>query len=234
MEQTTTGLRTATKDQTHSTAHHRTSRVLLHNMYFLFQGKSYEQVETVAMESPVSIMISDIYMQHFEEVALRTAENPPRLWKRLVDVTFVIQCTENKEDFLHHTNSINQAVKFIVEDTQPDGSIPSLDTLAAPEQNRTLSTKFIRKPTNMDCCLHWDSHHHPAAKYTLNTLVNSAKTVCSIPELLRTDQNHLREVPIKCKHLAWTLDRMEHKTSNKASLKTKTTQNHQTDPWGIL
>ena len=46
------------------------------------------------MGSSVSPVIANIYMEHFEEVVLRTVENSPRLWKRFVDEAFVIQCIE--------------------------------------------------------------------------------------------------------------------------------------------
>ena len=72
--------------------------------------------------------------------ALRTAENPPRLWKRFVDDTFVIQHIVHNEDFLQHINNIDSAIQLTVEDTRPDGSVPFLDTLVTPEHNGRLTT----------------------------------------------------------------------------------------------
>ena len=37
----------------------------LHNTYFSFQNKFYEQVEGVSMGSPVSPKIANLYMEHF-------------------------------------------------------------------------------------------------------------------------------------------------------------------------
>ena len=42
----------------------------LHNTYFSFQNKFYEQVEGVAMGSPVSPIFANLYMEHFEREAL--------------------------------------------------------------------------------------------------------------------------------------------------------------------
>ena len=50
----------------------------LHNTYFSFQSKFYEQLEGVAMGSPVSPVVANLYMEHFERKAQRSASNPPR------------------------------------------------------------------------------------------------------------------------------------------------------------
>ena len=49
----------------------------LHNTYFSFQNKFYEQVEGVPMGSPVSPIVANLYMESFERKALRSANNPP-------------------------------------------------------------------------------------------------------------------------------------------------------------
>ena len=49
----------------------------LHNTYFSFQNKFYEQVEGVPMGSPVSTIVVNLYMESFETKALRSANNPP-------------------------------------------------------------------------------------------------------------------------------------------------------------
>ena len=60
----------------------------LHNIYFSFQNKFYEQVEGVAMGSPVSPIVTNLYMEHFEREAFRSASNPPGfglgLWMTLL------------------------------------------------------------------------------------------------------------------------------------------------------
>ena len=48
----------------------------LHNTYFSFQGQFYEQVEGVAMGSPVSPIVANLYMEYFEQIAIGAATHP--------------------------------------------------------------------------------------------------------------------------------------------------------------
>ena len=48
----------------------------LHNTHFSFQNKFYEQVEGAAMGSLVSPIVTNLYMEYFEEKALKSAANP--------------------------------------------------------------------------------------------------------------------------------------------------------------
>ena len=48
----------------------------LHNTYFSFKSKFYEQVEGVAMGSSVSLIVANLYMEHFEGEVLRSASHP--------------------------------------------------------------------------------------------------------------------------------------------------------------
>ena len=49
----------------------------LKNTYFSFQGQFYEQVEGVAMGSPVNPIVANLYMEYFEQKALTTAPYAP-------------------------------------------------------------------------------------------------------------------------------------------------------------
>ena len=84
----------------------------LHNTYFSFQNKFYEQVEGAAMGSPVSPIVANLYMEYFERKALASAINPPWVWYRFVDDTWVIQQQAQKQAFLDYINSVDPAIKF--------------------------------------------------------------------------------------------------------------------------
>ena len=181
----------------------------LKNTYLSFQGHFYERVEGMAMGSPVSPIITNLYMEYFEQKALSTAPIP-RLCCQYVDDTFVIQMEESKQNFLQHMNSVDPAIQFTVENNKEDGPIPFLDTTVKPETDSKLSITVCRKPTHLDQYLQWDSHHHLSAKYSvISTPIYRAKTVCSNPELLQKEMEHLRKALTNCKYPKWVLDKVE-------------------------
>ena len=179
------------------------------NTYFLFQGKYFEQTQGAAIGSPVSPVLANLYMESFEDKALSSAVNPPRWWKRFVDDTFVILKKDHKEEFLHHINSVDPSIQFTTEEQKEDGSMPFLDILVTPQEDRTLTSKVYRKPTHTDQYLQWDSHHNLACKYSvINTLTHRAKAVYSNPQLLTEELNHLESALSKCKYPRWAFQKV--------------------------
>ena len=150
------------------------------------------------MGSPVNPLVANHYMEAFESRSITTAVNPPRIWRRYVDDTFVIQKQIHRKEFLQHINSVDPSILFTAEDTRPDGSIPFLDTLVTPQEDGTLTKAVYRKPTHTDLYLQWDSHDNLACKCSvINTLTHMAKAVCYTPQLLIEELQHLEEVLMK-------------------------------------
>ena len=97
-----------------------------------------------------------------------------------------------------------------MENNKEDGAIPFSDTIVKPETNGMLSTTVYRKPTNMDQYLQWDSYHHLSAKDSvISTLTHKAKTVCSNPDLLLKEIEHLRKARTNCKYPKTALDKVK-------------------------
>ena len=163
------------------------------------------------MGSPISPLIANIFMEEFEVKALQSFPNPPSLWLRFVDDTFVINKAEHSQDLLQHINNQDPHIQFTVEPTQ-QGSLPFLDTLVTIQPDNTLSTSVYRKPTHTDQFLHWDSNHHITAKQSVyNTLAHRAKTVSSTQDLLDKELSHIKTALHHCQFPAWALNQWEHK-----------------------
>ena len=136
---------------------HRVAELLqlcLRSTYFSFNGEFYEQREGAAMGSPVSAVVANLYMEFFEELALRTAPARPRIWKRYVDDTFTLVKKGDVDELLVHLNSIHPSIKLTTE-LEEGGSIPFLDTRVT----RKVDVTVYFKPTHTDRYLHFSSHH---------------------------------------------------------------------------
>ena len=79
------------------------------------------------MGSPVSPIVGNLYMEHFEERAIRKAPHPPDIWLRYVDDTFTVLQESEVEHFTHHLNSMDENIKFMVEPEQ-DNTLAFLNT----------------------------------------------------------------------------------------------------------
>ena len=79
------------------------------------------------MGSPVSAVVANLYMEFFEELALRTAPARPRIRKRYVDDTLTLVMKGDVDELLVHLNSIRPSIKLTTE-LEEGGSIPFLDT----------------------------------------------------------------------------------------------------------
>ena len=98
-------------------------------------------------DPPISPIIANIFMEEFEVQALQSFPNPPSIWLRFVDDTFVINKAEYSQDLLQHINNQDPHIQFTVEPTQ-QGSLPFLDTLVTIQPDNTLTTSVYRKPTH--------------------------------------------------------------------------------------
>ena len=89
--------------------------ICLTTTYFSFKGQHYIQLHGCAMGSPVSPIVVNLYMEHFEATALNALLAPPRIWLRYVDDTFVILNKDQTISFFDHINSVDSHIKFTQE-----------------------------------------------------------------------------------------------------------------------
>ena len=86
-----------------STSTHHINTLLafqLKNTHFLFQGKYYEEVNGAIIDSPISPIVANLFMEVFETKAINMATHLPSLWLRYVDGCCVIQMAEYSLLFL--------------------------------------------------------------------------------------------------------------------------------------
>lgn len=71
----------------------------------------------MAVGSPLSPVLTDVFVEDFEETVLAEATHKPLCWFHYVDDTFVIwpQGTEKPERFLDHLKGIHRNIRFTVD-----------------------------------------------------------------------------------------------------------------------
>ena len=116
----------------------------LRSTYFSYSGNFYEQREGAAMGFPVSVVVANLYMEFFEELALESAPSRPRFWKRYVDDIFGILRTSDVDGLLSHLNSLRPTIKFTME-LEEEGSLPFLDTKLTRLADGKLDITVYRK-----------------------------------------------------------------------------------------
>ncbi|KAJ4446434.1 hypothetical protein ANN_13130 [Periplaneta americana] len=125
-------------------------------------------------------LISNIYMEYFEELALSTASHKPILWLRYVDDTFIIwpHSPQLFDGFLIHLNSLRPSIQFTME-LEKDNCLPFLDVLVTRDQDK-LATTVYRKSTHTGRYLHFQSNHPTHVKRgIISTLLNRANYICN-------------------------------------------------------
>ena len=98
--------------------------------HFLFNGKIYDQIDGVAMGSPLGPVLANIFMSHLEDKCFENLPSKnPCIYYRYVDDTFAIFESRNEmHDFFKHINSLHPNISFTKEEEQ-NNSLPFLDVL---------------------------------------------------------------------------------------------------------
>jgi hypothetical protein len=127
----------------------------------------------MAMGNSLSPVVSNIFMEHFEEIALYTADYKPAKWLRYVDDTFMVwqHGPARLQQFLHHLNNVRPTIKFTME-VEANDTLPFLDVLVM-KRDPKLTTKVYWKPTHTGCYLHFKFNHpHHTKRGVIDSLVN--------------------------------------------------------------
>lgn len=87
------------------------------------------------MGSPLSPIISNLFMEYFETKAIESSPLKPKVWKRFVDDTYIIWLhgKEKLDTFLNHLNIQSNSIQFKME-VEENGSLPFLDILIKRNQ----------------------------------------------------------------------------------------------------
>ena len=126
--------------------------------YFGMGSDIYQQEEGLAMDSPLSPVFANIYMEYFKEMALGSTSLKPSMWLSYIDDTFILwPHREDVQILLDHMNSIRPSIQFTMEKEQVN-KLPFLNVLVTHTEQGFRSSVY-RKPTFTRQYLNFNSHH---------------------------------------------------------------------------
>ena len=152
-------------------------RICSQATYLKFRYKFFRQMRGTALGSPVSVTMTNLVMEDVEERAIDSFGQPPRVWRRFVDDTFVILDKVAVDNFFTHLNQIQSSIKFTMEG-EKDKCISFLDISITRDHTGILDTNIYPKPTNSERYLNFKSEHsleHKSA--VVNALTHRANSL---------------------------------------------------------
>ena len=195
--------------------------------YFVYGGEFYQQVHGAAMGSPVSPIVANLYMEHFESIALSTAPRPPSLWFRYD--TFVLTYEDDVDSLTSHIINIDDHIQFTTE-PETQGKLPFLDLCVTVLGDTSTKITISRKPAHTDQYLNFNSHHPLIHKRSVvRTLTTRAQLYVTTAEDRKAEISHVRNALRANNYKEWALD-VPHVRSKKQVTTTDKTTTKSTRP----
>ena len=116
--------------------------------HFLYNGEYYDQIDGVAMGSPLGPVLANIFMGHHEKLWLEQYSGQDLLfYRRYVDDIFCLfKHREQVPEFLEYINSKHPNIKFTCEEEE-NNKLPFLDISISKTEGLNFDTTTHRKPT---------------------------------------------------------------------------------------
>ena len=129
----------------------------LTTIYFQFASKFYEQVEGAAMRSPLSLLVTNLFMEHFEQGTIETFKyNLIFLAWYVEDVIAVIK-RAHYDELLRHLNNQHKAIQR-TDEREVDSHLHAINIDTVRKSDGFLIFKVYRKPTHTDQYLDFESN----------------------------------------------------------------------------
>ena len=161
---------------------------------FQFNGTVYKQLDGVAMGLPISPVIADIFMEHFEDSTFKNYPLPPRIWHRFVDDVIAVVRKKSSQSLLDHLNDQHARIKFTMEE-ENGGSLPFMDVRFSRQLRGEITREVYQKPTHTNRYVQFNSHHPNAVKAgVVECLAKRAILVSSTQKLRDLELKRIRKV----------------------------------------
>lgn len=115
--------------------------------HFLFNGEYFDQIDGVAMGSPLAPVLANIFMSHHEKIWIDNFNgSKPLFYRRYVDDIFALfNCHYDAIKFYDFINKQHKNIKFTME-TEIEKKLSFLD-ISSVKSSTSLTTSIFRKKT---------------------------------------------------------------------------------------
>ena len=198
---------------------------------FMFNNKFYQQVDGVAMGSPLGPTFANFFLGHIEEKMFATCGMKPKLYLRYVDDIFALFDQDfNVQNFFDLLNKQHKNLTFTLEES--NGTLPFLDVEVEIKDN-SISTSVYRKPTHTGVLMNFSAVTPKKWKHGLILgALFRARNICSSIEAFENEVVKLKEMCLKNGYSMDFFDKSLFKFRQKLSTR-DSDNNTQVDP-GLL
>jgi len=168
-------------------------RIATKNQLFQFEGNLSEQVDSVAMGSPLGPLMANAFMCKIKK-QLEIENKLTIFYKRFVDDTLgAMLDPEAASEFLETLNKSHPSIDFTME-LKENGRLLFLG-MDVIRNGCHLDTTVYRKPMDKGLLLHYHSHVDARYKQSLlNTMLNRAFQLSSMWKFFHEECEHLKEI----------------------------------------
>lgn len=131
------------------------AKLCMNQSFFQFREKIYKVEFGTSMGNPLSPLIAEIFMAHFE-ISLKSENLLPRVWLRYVDDVFAVIQKDDIQKTLDVLNNRFDSIKFTCE-SEINGELPFLDLKLQRIYNK-INASVYHKPTSTMRTITNDSH----------------------------------------------------------------------------
>ena len=178
--------------------------------HFIFHDKFYNQIDGVAMGSPLAPVLANIFMGFHESKWLNEYNlNKPKFYLRYVDD--ILAAFDNEQDSLNlkkFLNNKDRNIKFTIE-KQINHSIAFLDVFISGINNQNLTLQTYHKSTYTGLLLNFKSFTSFSYKTSvIKCLINRLLKICNNWNSFHNDIENIKSNLIKNAYPPFLIDKV--------------------------
>ena len=201
-------------------------KITLKQNYFVYNNNYYLQLDGLPMGSPLSSLISEIFLQFIENQFIAQLKQDYNIlfYGRYVDDILIIFDSnyDNANNILHAFNQIHPKLKFTVE-SETNNEINYLD-LTIKKFNNNFQYSIYRKPTTSKLSINSQSIQPVSHKFAnFRFLLNTLNTIPLSRKHYKIELNNILEIARYNNFPSYRIHRLNNSIKNKINLKKVTT-----------